>query len=437
MPDFRASLTEDRILHLVFDMPGRSMNVFSNAVIHQMAAFAGWLPGSDVRGVVFSSAKESAFSAGADLTELGFAYDMIMGAPEAERIRVAREHFAPIGQAFRKMEKAGKPVAIAIHGLALGAGCEIALACHYRVMTDAPGTAIGLPEALVGLFPGAGGTQRIPRLVGIDRSLPILLDGIRLPSAEAKALGIAQEMVAPGEEVAAAERWIRGTADPRQPWDRADHRPPAGATVEHELGEARHAMLARTGGHFPALGAILDCIERGLPERMDRAIEIEIEIFAGLIKRPEPRNMIQTLFLGKQDYDKRRKTGTLPAALVPLRDAIDAAIKQVSQSLGAERADAARKFAGFAGARPDKPPANAPASLWIDSPKNETEQDAAHLAAAAAADAAPYANAFTAEERRLADYTIVRESGFPAYLGGPFALFDYLGADKVKRLSRR
>src|SRR6516225_9113351 len=145
MREFRTEAAEDGVLHLIFDMPGRSMNVFSNAAIREIESFADWLSSSHARGVVVRSGKASAFCAGADLSELGLAYDMIISAPPDERKGVARDHFAPIGRAFRKLETAGKPVAAAIEGLALGGGCEFALGCHYRVLADTPQTALGLP----------------------------------------------------------------------------------------------------------------------------------------------------------------------------------------------------------------------------------------------------------------------------------------------------
>jgi 3-hydroxyacyl-CoA dehydrogenase/enoyl-CoA hydratase/3-hydroxybutyryl-CoA epimerase len=209
LKEFRTELTRDRILHLVFDMPGRTMNVFSNAAIHEILSFATWLIGSDVQGVVVRSGKPTAFCAGADLGELGNAYDMIMAAPREQRHKLAVDHFSPIGRAFRALETAGKPVAAAIQGLALGGGCELALGCHYRVMADTPQTALGLPESLVGLLPGGGGTQRLPRLVGLDAAMPILLDGARFSAKRAIADGAAHEIVEAGREVEAAERWIR------------------------------------------------------------------------------------------------------------------------------------------------------------------------------------------------------------------------------------
>src|SRR6266566_9640902 len=162
LKQFRIERPGNGILHLVFDMPGRSMNVFSNAAIEELGRFADWLPQADGGGVVIRSGKSSAFCAGADLAELETAYDMVMAAPSAERDHVAFDHFFRLSQALRKLETAGKPVAVAIAGLALGGGAEFALAAHHRVLTDHPQSKLGLPESLVGLLPGGGGNQRIP-----------------------------------------------------------------------------------------------------------------------------------------------------------------------------------------------------------------------------------------------------------------------------------
>src|SRR4030081_1489807 len=136
LQQFRAERTENNILHLVFDMPGRPMNVFSNAAIAELSIFSQWLRGSDVKGVVIRSGKPSAFCAGADLGELGLAYDMIMAAPAEMRGRVAFDHFFPLSQALRGIETAGKPVAAAIAGLALGRGGGLVLVAHYRGFVD-------------------------------------------------------------------------------------------------------------------------------------------------------------------------------------------------------------------------------------------------------------------------------------------------------------
>src|SRR3546814_10452870 len=116
-----------------------------------------------------------------------------------------------------RLERCGKPVAAAIAGLALGGGCEFALAAHYRVLADAPSAALGLPEVPIGLMPGAGGTQRLPRLIGVEAALPILLDGVNLSSTRALDAGIVDALVAPGTEVEAARSWILTTSSASQP----------------------------------------------------------------------------------------------------------------------------------------------------------------------------------------------------------------------------
>src|ERR1700704_5476179 len=226
LKEFRAERAENDVLHLVFDMPGRPMNVFSNAAIAELVVFSEWLRGSDVKGVVIRSGKPSAFCAGADLTELGLAYDMVMAAPAATRDSVAFDHFFPLSQALRGIETAGKPVAASIAGLALGGGGELALATHHRVMVDDPKVAFGLPESLVGLLPGGGGTQRLPRLTGVETAFPILLEGARLSGQAALAARVVDQLVPAGEEVAAAERWVLSHAAASQPWDRPGWWPP-------------------------------------------------------------------------------------------------------------------------------------------------------------------------------------------------------------------
>ncbi|MCC0054535.1 MAG: enoyl-CoA hydratase/isomerase family protein [Rhodobiaceae bacterium] len=446
--EFRLEMLEDGIAHLIFDMPGRTMNVFSNAAIHESEAFADWLPKSGLKGVVVSSGKSTAFCAGADLGELAEAYAMIVAAPEAQRTAVGRDHFAPIGRAFRKLETAGVPIAMAINGLALGGGCELALAGHYRVLADTPQTALGLPESLVGLLPGGGGTQRMPRLVGVEASLPILLDGGRYTTADAVAAGAAHRVVPAGEEVAAALEWIKSNPDPRQPWDRPDWKVPGKAEVKAILDPVRAARLKETRGHYPAITAILDCVEEGIPVPMDQGVKAEIDIFAELIKRPEPRDMIRTMFLGKQVFGKQKKANALPESLGALVADVSAALAAVADAAGRDKADTARTEAGFekplpasSGAAPaldakSLPDVDAIAAtgLWIEAPANEWQRTAARLLGASAIAAAHYRTKLSADEQKLADFAIVSELGFPAYLGGPFALLDSVGSDGVRKM---
>lgn len=422
LKQFRIELSKERVLHLIFDMPGRSMNVFSNAAIEELGLFADWLRQSEVAGVVIRSGKSSAFCAGADLAELETAYDMIMAAPAGERDHLAFDHFFRLSHGLRRLETAGKPVAVAIGGLALGGGCELALAAHHRVMADHPQAAFGLPESLVGLLPGGGGTQRLPRLIGVEAALPLLLEGARLGGKAAIAAGLAHELVAPGEEVAAAERWVLSRPQAAQPWDQPTWRAADAQSVRAAIGEKRNKMLAETLGHYPALSAIFDCVERGLPQDFDTAIRTEMQIFAKLIQRREPRNMIRTLFLGRLDYERLKKKGMDPK--------IAEAVAAVSKTLGvaSERGKELSEAFARAGFRVDQPRnvgfdgRVAGAVYWHDDEPRTWGKELlrARLADAEAA-AAGWRRQLDEAERRAADYVLVTQAGFPAYLGGLFA----------------
>jgi 3-hydroxyacyl-CoA dehydrogenase/enoyl-CoA hydratase/3-hydroxybutyryl-CoA epimerase len=423
LQQFRAERSDSNVLHLVFDMPGRPMNVFSNAAIAELAMFSQWLCGSDVRGVVIRSGKPSAFCAGADLAELGAAYDMIMAAPVEKRECIAFDHFFRLSQALRGIETAGKPVAAAIAGLALGGGGELALATHHRVMVDDPKVAFGLPESLVGLLPGGGGTQRLPRLTGIETSLPVLLEGARLSGQAAVAAGVIDELVPAGEEVAAAERWVLSHPSASQPWDRPGWRPADVDQAAEIIQRKRESVLAETLGHYPAPLAILDCVSQGLPQPFDEAISSEMRIFSKLIQRREPRNMIRTLFLGRLDHDRLRKAGGIPAS-------VEQAVAAVSEALRSdEQADAALgdafARAGFQGAAHPTPAFDgviAQASFWLEAePVTEGKRALRDRLARAYAVAEKWRSKFSEDERRAADYLMVKNHGFPAYLGGAFS----------------
>jgi 3-hydroxyacyl-CoA dehydrogenase/enoyl-CoA hydratase/3-hydroxybutyryl-CoA epimerase len=419
LQQFRAERSVNNVLHLVFDMPGRPMNVFSDAAIAELAVFSRWLRDSDVKGVVIRSGKPSAFCAGADLAELGSAYDMIMAAPAGTRERVAFDHFFRLSQALRGIETAGKPVAAAIAGLALGGGGELALATHHRVMVDDPKVAFGLPESLVGLLPGGGGTQRLPRLTGIEKAFPILLEGARLSGQAAVAAGVIDQLVPAGEEVAAAERWVLSHPSASQPWDRQGWR----ADVDDAasiIARKREGVLAETLGHYPAPLAILDCVGEGLPQPFDDAIRTEMQIFAKLIQRREPRNMIRTLFLGRLDHDRLRKAGGIPA---PVEQAVAAVSEALLAGADATLADAFAR-AGFHG------PKNAPAfdgaiaqsKFWLEAePVTEGKRALRDRLARAYTVADQWRAGFSEDHRRAADYLLVTIYGFPAYMAGAFS----------------
>lgn len=317
------------------------------------------------------------------------------------------------------------------------------MAGHYRVMTT--DATFGLPETLVGLFPGAGGTQRLPRLIGLEKAMPVLLHGARLSADEAFDCGLANAVVAPGEEEARALAWLETAPEPRQPWDRKGHVHASPVAVRAALAPWRGRALDSSAAHQPAMIATLDCVEQGLGVSMDESIAAELAIFARLIQRPEPRDMIRTLFQGRTEFDKRRKAGTLPPRLDDVVAAVAAALAAAAATTDATRAEAAAQIAGF-----DKPiapragpladPEGLPATparetgLWFEAPLTEAQILGARLIGHAAAAAAPFAAQLDESDQRVTDLAILRETGFPAYLGGPFALIDAIGGQGVRRL---
>jgi len=193
------------------------------------------------------------------------------------------------------METCGKPIAAACNGLALGGGFEIILACHGRfAASDNPKLKLGLPEALVGLLPGAGGTQRLPRLVGLMGAAPILMQGKQLTAAEAQGLGILQGTAPQAELVETAKQWVKDNPKAKQPWDADRFKFPGGAPYTpqgFQMFAGANAMIRKeTYGNYPAMGNILKAVYEGSLVPMDAALRIESRYFADLFLRPESGN---------------------------------------------------------------------------------------------------------------------------------------------------
>ena len=191
---FSFEIDADGIAHAVFDVPGRSMNTLTGKAIADIIAITGEVSSNDeIKGLVISSGKASGFCAGADLGEMGQAAG---GKPESEmsEAELKKAQFDrgfSLNKTLRELETCGKPIAVALNGLALGGGLEVALAGHYRVAAnDNPKLQFGLPEAKIGLLPGAGGTQRLPRLIGVQAALPLILQGTSFKADQALQMGV-------------------------------------------------------------------------------------------------------------------------------------------------------------------------------------------------------------------------------------------------------
>ncbi|WP_127091545.1 3-hydroxyacyl-CoA dehydrogenase NAD-binding domain-containing protein [Aquabacter cavernae] len=301
---------DDGIAVITIDLPGRSMNVMDAPLIAALDAEVARLASLDaVTGIVITSGK-SAFIAGADLAMLG----VLTGTPREIAAKIGE-----MGDAFRRIERCGKPVVAAATGTALGAGLELMLSCHYRIAADTKGAIFGLPEVKLGLFPGLGGTQRLPRIVGIEAALPLMLEGRPLSPAEALKAGLIHELVPADDLLLAAIRALKeGRVAAEAPWDRKGFALPGGAPSTSRLMDAfslaNGRALSASKHNYPAPEAILTCVFEGTRLPIDKALRLEAKHFGVVFAGPVPRAMIRTLFFAKQAADKlaRRPAGIAP-----------------------------------------------------------------------------------------------------------------------------
>lgn len=299
------SVDADGIATLLFDRTDSNMNTMDMKFMDEIAAAIERLATDDsIKGAIFTSGKP-VFAAGADLKVMEANLDKVDDTPVAERLKMN----ASLSKLLRRMETCGKPVACAINGTALGGGTEIALACHYRVVSDARGIQLGLPEVQVGLLPGGGGTQRVSRLVGIQAAMPVVMEGQALSAEKALKMGLVHKVVPADQLLAEAKRWLVEEGDPVQPWDKKGFKIPGGAgpsspAVAQMLVVSNAMLQAMTFHNLPAPKAILSCLYEGPQLPMDKALDVEAKYFTLLQLDPVSRNMIRTLFINKGKADK-------------------------------------------------------------------------------------------------------------------------------------
>ncbi len=300
----------DGIALLTIDLPGKSMNVLTPEMMDDLETLTDKLASDDaVKGAVITSGKK-AFIAGADIKEMVTAYDRGMSEKETYEFSHA------LNRRLRKMETCGKPIAVAINGLALGGGLEVCLAGHYRVMVDDPRAVLGFPEVGIGLLPGAGGTQRTPRLIGVEATLPMILQSKNISPQQALELGLVHELAAADQVVEQARQWVLQSGDPVQPWDKKGFKVPGGAGAMTPKNAQNYmvgtSLIAGTTYHnYPAPISALSAIYEGCIVPIDAGLDIESQYFGKLLAGPVARNMMRTLFVNKSAADKlsRRPEG--------------------------------------------------------------------------------------------------------------------------------
>ncbi len=350
MTNFTLDIDADGIALVTWDMPGRTMNLIDMEMIGELSGIVEKVTNdAAIKGAVVTSGKDT-FCGGADLTMLErfasiFAAMVRTEGEEAAAAMVFTES-RKLSQLYRQIETCGKPWVAAVTGTAMGGGFELMLACHYRIAADNPKTRLGLPEIKVGLFPGAGGTQRVARMLQPADALQFLLKGDQLKLDRAKAMKLIDAVVPAADLIKAAKDWIKAGGKGVKPWDEKGFRLPGGP-VYSKAGmmtfPAANAIYRReTYDNYPAARAILQTVYEGLLVDMDTALRIESRSFAKIMRSPEAAAMIRTLFVSMQELNKgaRRPAGVAPSTLKKIgmvgAGFMGAGIAQVSAAAGIE-----------------------------------------------------------------------------------------------------
>jgi 3-hydroxyacyl-CoA dehydrogenase / enoyl-CoA hydratase / 3-hydroxybutyryl-CoA epimerase len=309
---FKVDVDADGIALVTWNSPGRSMNVIDMKVMDELEQLVERVSNDEaIKGAVITSGKET-FCAGADLTMLdGFSAEFArIAKAEGEETAIAKlfEWCQRLPLIYRRLETGGKPWVAAINGAALGGGFELCLACHHRVAAQNPKTQIGLPEIKVGLFPGAGGTQRVARMIQPADALQFLLKGEQVRPERAKGMKLIDNVVPPEQLIDAAKEWIKAGGKPVAPWDEKGFKLPGGLVYSKSgmmTFPAANAIYRReTYDNYPAARAILQAVYEGLQVPFDTAQRIESRYFTHVVRTPEASAMIRSLFVSMQELNK-------------------------------------------------------------------------------------------------------------------------------------
>ena len=294
MSAIRYELGSDHILTLTIDMPGQSANTMNAAFREALSETAAKVKGDldSIRGVIIASAKKT-FFAGGDLNELHKV--------TREDAQTFEDMVNSLKADMRFLETSGKPVVAAINGSALGGGLEIALACHHRVAIEDDSIQLGLPEVTLGLLPGGGGTQRLPRMIGLEAAFPFLMEGKKVNPKAALKAGIVDELADSADDLITKARAFIG-ANPKcqQPWDQKGFRFPGGAphhpAMAQKLAIAPAMLKQKTRGCYPAPERILSAAVEGAQVDFDNGSLIETRYFAELVIGQVAKNMTGTFW---------------------------------------------------------------------------------------------------------------------------------------------
>ena len=311
MTDFTYALDAEGVATITWDVPGKSMNVMSEAGFAELNALIDRaLADAAVKGVILTSGKKD-FAGGMDLNVIarmkeGGAGAVFEGVMQIHHIlrKIERAGMDP------KTLKGGKPIVAALPGTALGIGLELPLSCHRIIAADNPRAKIGLPEIMVGIFPGAGGTTRLSRKLGAMMAAPFLLEGKLSDPAAAKSAGIIDEVVPADVLLARAKAWVLAAtdADIVKVWDAKGYKMPGGTPYSAPgfptFVGASAMVHGKTMGVYPAAKALLSAVYEGAMVPFDIALKIEARWFTSVLMNPSSGAMIRSLFINKEALEK-------------------------------------------------------------------------------------------------------------------------------------
>ena len=363
MTDFTMKNDADGVAIITWDVKGKSMNVLSLEGWDDLDRLVDQALGDDaVKGIVITSGKDT-FAGGMDLNIIARmkasagddpAKGLMEGLMKSHGIlrKIERAGMEP------KTNKGGKPIAAALPGTALGIGLEIPLACHRIFAADNPKAKIGLPEIMVGIFPGMGGTTRLVRKMGAMAASPLLLQGKLNDPKKAMQAGVIDEVVAPDDLMTAAKAWVLSAPKIVKPWDEKGYKMPGGAPY-HPAGfmtfvGASAMVNGNTMGVYPAAKALLSAVYEGALVPFDTALKIEARWFTNVLMNPSSEAMIRSLFINKEALEKGanrpkvadqtvRKVGVLGAGMMGAGIALVAAKAGIEVVLLDQKQEAADK----------------------------------------------------------------------------------------------
>ncbi len=311
MTDFTMTTDADGVASIIWDVKSKSMNVMSTEAFATLNGLIDTaLADAAVKGIIITSAKKD-FAGGMDLNVIA---KMRAGGAQAIFDGVMQMHHV-----LRKIERAGmdpktlkggKPIVAALPGTALGIGLELPLSCHRIIAADNPKAKIGLPEIMVGIFPGAGGTTRLSRKLGAMMAAPFLLEGKLSSPKEARGAGLIDEVVAPEDLLSRAKEWVLSAteADLVKPWDQKGYKMPGGTPYSAPgfptFVGASAMVHGKTMGVYPAAKALLAAVYEGALVPFDTALKIEARHFTSVLMNPSSAAMIRSLFINKEALEK-------------------------------------------------------------------------------------------------------------------------------------